>query len=105
MLATDFKTRMDNGSLLAGDQGRVYGYTQAAHLLSGGDLRHDLEQIACPCTIANGSADTVTPPEGCNALAQALGIPYVSLGAVGHSCALEAAAAVNRLLGISGESK
>ena len=28
VLATDFKTRMDNGSLLAGDQGRVYGYTQ-----------------------------------------------------------------------------
>ena len=84
---------------------RPDGYTQAAHLLSGGDLRHDLEQIACPCTIASGSADTVTPPEGCHALAQALGIPYVSLGAVGHSCALEAAAAVNRLLGISGEGK
>ena len=28
VLATDFKTRMDDGSLLAGDQGKVYGYTQ-----------------------------------------------------------------------------
>jgi hypothetical protein len=28
VLATDFKTRMDNGSLIAGDQGRVYGYRQ-----------------------------------------------------------------------------
>lgn len=84
---------------------RPDGYTQAAHMLSGGDLRHDLEQIACPCTIASGSADTVTPPDGCQELALGLGIPYVSLGAVGHSCALEAAAAVNRLLGISGESK
>lgn len=27
-LAADFRTRMDNGSLLAGDQGKVYGYTQ-----------------------------------------------------------------------------
>lgn len=80
------------------------GYTQAAHMLSGGDLRHDLEQVACPRTIASGSADTVTPPEGCQVLAQALAIPYVSLGAVGHSCALEAGAAVHRLLGISGEN-
>ena len=79
------------------------GYTQAAHMLSGGDLRHDLEQLACPRTIASGSADTVTPPEGCQALASALVIPYVSLGPVGHSCALEAGAAVNRLLGIAGE--
>ena len=80
------------------------GYTQAAHMLSGGDLRHDLAQITCPRTIASGSADTVTPPEGCQVLAQALAISYVSLGAVGHSCALEAGAAVNRLLGISGEN-
>ena len=28
MLAVDFNTRMDNGSFIAGDQGRVYGYTQ-----------------------------------------------------------------------------
>ena len=28
VLAVDFKARMDNGSLYAGDQGKVYGYTQ-----------------------------------------------------------------------------
>ncbi|MEO6623354.1 MAG: alpha/beta hydrolase [Burkholderiaceae bacterium] len=83
---------------------RPDGYTQAAHMLSGGDLRHDLEQVVCARTIASGSADTVTPPEGCQALAQALAIPYVSLGPVGHSCALEAGAAVNQLLGISGDN-
>ena len=82
---------------------RPDGYTQAANMLSGGDLRHDLEQLRCTRTIASGSADTVTPPQGCQSLALALGIPYVSLGPVGHSCALEAAAAVNWLLGLSGE--
>ena len=82
---------------------RPDGYTQAAHMLSGGDLRHDLEPLRCMRTIASGSADTVTPPQGCESLASALGIAYVSLGPVGHSCALEAGAAVNRLLGLSGE--
>ena len=84
---------------------RPDGYTQAAHMLSGGELRHDLERITCPRMIASGSADTVTPPDACRSLAQALVIPYESLGAVGHSCALEAASAVNQLLGISGEHK
>ncbi|MBC7707472.1 MAG: alpha/beta hydrolase [Rhodoferax sp.] len=79
------------------------GYTQAAQMLSNADLASDLARVACPVTIASGSADTVTPPEGCEALARQIGTPYVSLGAVGHSCALEAAAAVNALLGLSPE--
>lgn len=82
---------------------RPDGYTQAAHMLAGGDLQHDLAQLRCARVIASGSADGVTPVKGCAALAQALGIPYLSLGAVGHMCTLEAAAAVNHLLGISGE--
>jgi pimeloyl-ACP methyl ester carboxylesterase len=79
------------------------GYTQAAHMLSNADLATDLVQVACPVTIASGSADTVTPAEGCVALARQIGASYVSLGDVGHSCALEAAGAVNTLLGLRPE--
>ena len=81
----------------------VHGYTQASHMLSNGDLASDLARVSCPVTIASGSADTITPAEGCEALARHIGTPYISLGAVGHSCALEAAAVVNTLLGLSPE--
>jgi pimeloyl-ACP methyl ester carboxylesterase len=75
------------------------GYTQAARMLSRGDIAADLQGLACPVTIASGSADTITPPDGCAALASAVGAPYLSLGAVGHACALEAGFAVTTLLG------
>ena len=81
----------------------VHGYTQASHMLSNGDLASDLARVSCPVTIASGSADTITPAEGCAALARHIGTPYISLGAVGHSCALEATVAVNTLLGLSPE--
>jgi pimeloyl-ACP methyl ester carboxylesterase len=76
------------------------GYTQAARMLAGGDLPADLRQLSCQLTIANGDADTITPPQAARDLAQAVGAQYVSLGAVGHSCPLQAGARVNRLLGL-----
>jgi pimeloyl-ACP methyl ester carboxylesterase len=76
------------------------GYTQAARMLADGDLAADLRALACPITIANGDADTITPAQAGRTLAQQLGVPYVSLGAVGHICALQAADSVNRLLGL-----
>ncbi|MEO7940371.1 MAG: alpha/beta hydrolase [Burkholderiaceae bacterium] len=76
------------------------GYTQAARMLSGGDLLSDLHAVTCSTLIASGDADTITPPQGCQALARDAGVPYESLGAVGHSCPLQAAAQVNRLLGL-----
>lgn len=76
------------------------GYAQAARMLAEGDLAADLRALACPVTIANGDADTITPAQAARTLAQQLGAPYVSLGAVGHSCALQAADRVNRLLGL-----
>ena len=79
------------------------GYTQAARMLASGDLPGDLRHVACPVTIANGESDTITPPQAARALALAIGAPYVSLGAVGHSCALQAGAQVNRLLGLQEE--
>lgn len=76
------------------------GYTQAAHMLAGGDLPADLRCVTCPIVLGNGDADTITPPQAARELAQAIGARYVSLGAVGHSCPLQAGALVNRLLGL-----
>lgn len=76
------------------------GYTQAARMLAGGDLLGDLQRLHCPVLVASGSADTITPAAGCERLAAQVGAPYVSLGPVGHSCALEAAEQVHRLLGL-----
>lgn len=78
------------------------GYTQAARMLAGGDLLADLRRLACPVTVASGSADTVTPAPACQELAAKIGAPYVALGAVGHSCALQAANRVNDLLELIG---
>jgi hypothetical protein len=78
------------------------GYTQASHMLAGGDLADDLQAmpaaLLASAVVASGSVDGITPAEGCQALAQATGLPYLSLGPVGHACALEAGAAVTRLL-------
>lgn len=76
------------------------GYTQAARMLAQGDLSADLRQLTCPISIASGAADTITPPQGCQALAQDAGASYQSLGPVGHSCAVQAGEQVNRLLGL-----
>jgi len=76
------------------------GYAQAARLLAGGDLLGDLPQLRCPIAVACGAADTITPPEACAAVAQAAGVPLQDLGPAGHACPLEAADAVNRLLGL-----
>lgn len=76
------------------------GYTQAARMLAGGDLLSDLRASTCSRLVASGDADTITPPPGCQAAAHDAGAPYRSLGAVGHSCALQAADLVNRLVGL-----
>ncbi len=81
------------------------GYTQAAHLLSGGDLLADLAQLRCPVVVGSGQLDTATPPAACQAVAQAVGSPWADLGAVGHACALEAFGAVNPLLKLNPENK
>ena len=74
------------------------GYTQAARLLAQADLDTLLAAVTCPVTVASGSADTITPAAACEGLADRVGAPYLSLGPVGHACALEAADAVNALL-------
>ena len=77
------------------------GYTQAVHMLGQASLAQDLKAISCPVWVASGEADTVTPPQSCDAVAHAANQTRISLGPVGHACALEAADAVNGLLGLS----
>ena len=74
------------------------GYTQAVHLLAQGRLLHDAGQLRIPVAVASGEADTITPPAACDEVAAAAGVRRLSLGAVGHACALEAAQAVIDLL-------
>jgi pimeloyl-ACP methyl ester carboxylesterase len=74
------------------------GYTQATHMLANEDLRRLLASVRCPVEVACGSADTITPPSACEALARDFGVPCASLGPVGHACAIEAPDAVNALL-------
>lgn len=78
-----------------------HGYAQAARMLSHGDLLTDLESIRCPVIVASGDADTITPPAACIAAAAHVGAPYISLAGAGHACAIEAAKAVNELLGLT----
>ncbi len=77
------------------------GYTQAARLLDQADLLGDLAQVRCPVDVASGSADAITPPAACQAVAAAAGQPWRDLGPVGHACALEAADAVDELIGLT----
>lgn len=78
------------------------GYTQAARMLAGGRLLAELALCppGLPITVASGSADTITPPAACQAVAAAAHTPWSDLGPVGHACPLEAAPIVNALLGL-----
>ncbi len=77
------------------------GYTQAARLLAHGTLAADLKQVRAPMAVASGSADGITTPASCQAVAQAAGVAWNDLGSVGHACPLEAPSAVNHLLGLN----
>ena len=81
------------------------GYTQASHMLANGDIAVDLARFratsTAPIAVACGSADAITPPKGCAAVAAQAGVALTDLGPVGHICALEAPEAVNSLLGFA----
>jgi pimeloyl-ACP methyl ester carboxylesterase len=81
------------------------GYAQAARMLVQSDLLADLEPLRTlaphfSIMVASGEADRITIPQACDQVAQAAGTKRVSLGPVGHACPLEAADAVNALLGL-----
>jgi pimeloyl-ACP methyl ester carboxylesterase len=79
---------------------KPHGYTQAAKMLSEGDILSDLLRVTCPIEVASGSADTITPYAGCAALAAQVKARYTLLAGAGHLCALESAQEVSNLLGI-----
>lgn len=76
------------------------GYAQAVQMLGQGNLIRDVHGINCPTLIASGEADTITPPLACDQVAHAAQQKRLSLGEVGHACPLEAALAINQLLGL-----
>lgn len=81
------------------------GYTQASHLLVGGDLLTDIAHVKCPIAVGSGRADTITPMAGCQKVAEAAGVAWVDLGDAGHACAVDAAAGVNELLGLINQNE
>ena len=76
------------------------GYAQAVQMLGQGNLIRDVHGIKCPMLVASGDADTITPPATCDQVAHAAQQKRLSLGEVGHACPLEAALAINQLLGL-----
>lgn len=75
------------------------GYSQAARMLSNGDIFADLEGCTVPTLVVCGAEDKVTPPSGNKAVAAALpGTRYKELPRVGHLPYVEAADAFNRIL-------
>lgn len=84
------------------------GYTQAVQMLGQAVLAEDLRSLKAyqmPVLVASGEADGVTPPSACDQVVRDgagddTQQKRISLGPVGHACALEAFDAVNDLLGL-----
>lgn len=69
---------------------KPHGYRQATHLLCFGDIFADLPHVSVPALVMCGSADTVTPEEGCREVAAAIsGAIYRSLPGLGHASYVE----------------
>jgi pimeloyl-ACP methyl ester carboxylesterase len=77
----------------------VAGYTQAVHLLMDADIGSDLALVPqLSSRVACGTADTITPPAGCAALAARFNLPYTDIAGAGHAIAVEAPDTVNTYL-------
>jgi pimeloyl-ACP methyl ester carboxylesterase len=75
------------------------GYTQAVHMLAGGTLAEDARRYEGPAIVMCGSADTVTPEEGCRRIAEALPRgQYRTLPGLGHASYVESPGTVAREL-------
>jgi pimeloyl-ACP methyl ester carboxylesterase len=78
---------------------RPDGYTQAARMLSGGSLADDAVRYDGPVQVVAASADTITPPAGCEAIARAFPRgEYRLLEGSGHLSYLDAPDTVNALV-------
>lgn len=69
---------------------RPDGYRQAVELLMGSDIYADACKIDLPVTVVVGGADTVTPPEGCRAVANGFhSSRFEILPGLGHASYVE----------------
>jgi pimeloyl-ACP methyl ester carboxylesterase len=80
------------------------GYAQAVRMLASADLLTDLKKLRSQhphiaLQVACGFADTITPPAKCAQAAAVYSTDLISLGDIGHACAIEAPARVNQVLG------
>jgi pimeloyl-ACP methyl ester carboxylesterase len=78
---------------------RPAGYAQAARMLSTGRLLDDAPHYGGPVLVIGSSADTITPPASCRAIAAAYPqAQYVELPGVGHLAYIEDPQAIDRLV-------
>lgn len=72
------------------------GYRQAVAMLSGDDISAYLRKrpASTPAQIACGDVDGITPPQGCEALAKTLGLPFALVPSAGHASYIDAPDAV-----------
>ena len=78
---------------------RPDGYTQAARMLANGRLVEDAARYPGPVLVVAGSADTITPPAGCERIAGAFPrAAYRLLEGPAHLSYLDAPAIVNGII-------
>jgi pimeloyl-ACP methyl ester carboxylesterase len=78
---------------------RPDGYAQAARTLANGRLVEDATRYSGPVLVIAGSADSITPPAGCERIARAFPrATYRLLDGPGHLSYLDAPATVNALI-------
>ncbi len=78
---------------------RPDGYAQAARTLAHGRLVEDAARYPGPVLVVAGSADTITPPAGCERIAAAFPHgTYRLLDGLGHLSYLDAPATVNAII-------
>jgi pimeloyl-ACP methyl ester carboxylesterase len=78
---------------------RPDGYAQAARMLAHGRLLEDAARYPGPALVVAGSLDTITPPAGCEQIAQAFPRgTYRLLEGVGHLSYLDAPATVDAMV-------
>jgi pimeloyl-ACP methyl ester carboxylesterase len=76
---------------------RIDGHAQAAHMLAGGNLIGDAANYVGPVLVVCGSADTITPEEGCRRVSEAFPhADYHTLPDVGHASYVENPAQFNQ---------
>lgn len=62
-----------------------HGYAQATHLLANADLASDVARFPGRVAVAVGADDAITPPSGCERIAEAARVPLRVIADAGHA--------------------